>query len=112
NIGRYNGASATFNDAELNGTYQLGSNAYVSLAYNYMKGNAVSGDIGDQTYHQVSGIADYVVSKRTDVYFSATYQIASGTNSLGAPAVANISLLGDSPNSRQALFRLGMRHRF
>jgi predicted porin len=112
NIGRYNGASATFNDAELNGTYQLGSNAYVSLAYNYMRGNAVSGDIGDQTYHQVSGIADYVLSKRTDVYFSATYQIASGTNSLGAPAVANISLLGDSPNSRQALFRLGMRHRF
>lgn len=111
-IGRLDGASARFNDAEVNGTYQFGPSAFVSLAYNYLKGNAVSGDIGDQTYHQVSGIADYVLSKRTDVYFSATYQIASGTNSVGAPAVANISLMGDSSNNHQALFRLGLRHKF
>jgi predicted porin len=57
-------------------------------------------------------MADYALSKRTDVYITATYQIAHGTNSTGAPAVADISLVGDSPNNRQALFRLGIRHRF
>jgi predicted porin len=77
-----------------------------------MKGNAVSGDIGDQTYHQVVGLADYLISKRTDVYLSAAFQIASGTNSSGAPAVANISLQGDSSNNRQTLFRVGIRHKF
>jgi predicted porin len=112
NIGRFNGATATFNDVEVNGVYQVTQAAFVSLAYNYLKGNAVSGDLGDQTYHQLSGMADYTLSKRTDVYFTATYQIASGTNSTGAPAVADISLVGDSSNSRQALFRLGIRHRF
>ncbi|ABE33480.1 hypothetical protein DR64_4838 [Paraburkholderia xenovorans LB400] len=112
NIGRFNGASATFNDAEVNGMYQVNPAVFVSLAYNYLKGNAVSRDIGDQTYHQISAMADYLLSKRTDVYVTVTYQIASGTNSTGAPAVADISLVGDSSNNRQALFRVGMRHRF
>lgn len=112
NIGRFNGASAAFNDVEVNGMYQLNPAVFFSLAYNYLKGNAVRGDLGDQTYHQLSAMADYTVSKRTDVYFTATYQIASGTNSTGAPAVADISLVGDSSNNHQALFRLGLRHRF
>jgi predicted porin len=112
NIGRYNGATAAFNDIEVNGMYQLNPRVFFSLAYNYLKGNAVSGDIGDQTYHQVSAMADYLLSKRTDVYVTATFQTASGTNSIGAPAVANISQVGDSSNNHQALFRIGMRHRF
>jgi predicted porin len=112
NIARFNGATAVFNDVEVNGVYQVNPSIFVSLAYNYLKGNAVSGDIGDQTYHQVSAMADYVLSKRTDVYFTATFQTASGTNSTGAPAVADISLVGDSSNNHQSLFRLGIRHRF
>jgi predicted porin len=112
NIGRYNGESATFNDLEVNGTYQFTPTFFAALAYNYLKGNAVSGDIGDQTYHQISAIGDYALSKRTDVYVSATVQFANGTNSTGAPAVANISLQGDSSNNRQALFRFGLRHKF
>jgi predicted porin len=112
NIGNYNGATATFNNVEINGMYRLTPSAFVGAAYNYTKGNAVTGDIGDQTYHQFSAIADYSVSKRTDVYVLGTYQIASGTSSTGAPAVANISLQGDSSNSRQALIRVGLRHMF
>lgn len=112
NIGHFNGATATFNNVEINGMYRLSPAAFVSAAYSYTKGNAVSGDIGDQTYHQFSALADYSLSKRTDLYVAATYQIASGTSSTGAPAVANISLLGDSSNTRQALVRFGMRHMF
>lgn len=112
NVGRYNGATATFNDIEVHGIYRFGSALSAALDYNYLKGNAVSRDIGDQTYHQAEVVADYRLSKRTDVYASATYQIASGTNSNGAPAVANISLIGESSNNRQTLFRLGVRHDF
>jgi predicted porin len=72
----------------------------------------VSGELGDQTYHQVSAIADYSLSKRTDVYVTGTFQVASGTNSNGTAAVADISQLGDSSNSRQTLIRLGLRHKF
>jgi predicted porin len=112
NIGRYNGASAGFNDAEVNAMYQFTPTVFFSVAYNYLKGNAVRGDVGDQTYHQFYAMADYALSKRTDVYASATYQLASGTNSVGTAAVADISSVGDSSNSHQALFRVGMRHRF
>ncbi|WP_233836633.1 porin [Paraburkholderia sp. ZP32-5] len=112
NIGQLGGATATFNNFEINGMYRLSSAAFVSAAYNYTKGNAVKGDLGDQTYHQFSAVADYSLSKRTDLYVAATYQMASGTSSTGAPAVADISLIGDSSNSRQALVRLGMRHMF
>lgn len=112
NIGRYNGATAIFNDMEVHGIYRFGPALSAALDYNYLRGNAVSGDIGDQTYHQAEIAVDYRLSKRTDVYASATYQIASGTSSTGAPAVADISLMGESSNNRQALFRLGVRHDF
>jgi predicted porin len=112
NIERYSGATATFNDIELHGIYRFGPALSAALDYSYLKGNAVSGDIGDQTYHQATFITEYRLSKRTDVYASATYQIASGTNSTGGPAVADISSMGDSSNDRQALFRLGLRHKF
>lgn len=112
NIERYSGATATFNDIEVHGIYRFGPALSAALDYNYLKGNAVSGDIGDQTYHQATFITEYRLSKRTDVYASATYQIASGTNSTGGPAVADISSMGDASNGRQALFRLGLRHKF
>jgi predicted porin len=57
-------------------------------------------------------VADYFLSKRTDLYIGAGWQHASGTSSLGTPAVANIDNLGDSSNHQQLLFRLGMRHKF
>jgi predicted porin len=109
NIGRYGGATATFNDIEVHGVYRFTPFLSGALDYNYLKGNAVSGDVGDQTYHQATVIVDYTFSKRTEIYASATVQFASGTNSLGEPAVANISQTGDSSNDRQMLLRIGMR---
>lgn len=57
-------------------------------------------------------MADYFLSKRTDLYAEGAYQIAAGTASTGAPAVANIGNAGDSSNSHQALVRVALRHRF
>jgi predicted porin len=111
-IGRFNGATATFNDVEVNARYRFNPEVFAAVAYNYTKGNAVTGQLGNQKYHQVSAIADYSLSKRTDLYVVGTVQQASGTNSTGTAAVADISNFGDSSNNRQAVLRLGFRHRF
>ena len=112
NIGNFGGKSAVLNSAEINGGYRLTPFVFVGLEYNYTKGNAITGDIGDQTYHQVSAIADYLLSKRTDVYILGTFQHASGVNSRGQRAVADISLQGDSSNANQTFVRVGLRHLF
>jgi predicted porin len=112
NIGAFGGATATFNDFELNASYRFTPALLLAGVYNYTKGNAVRGDIGDQKYNQFSLLLDYLLSKRTDVYMEGTFQTASGTSSTGAAAVADIGSLGDSSNNHQLVARVGMRHRF
>ena len=112
NIGAFNGATATFNSYELNAFYRLTTALSLSGEYNYTKGNAVKGDIGDQKYNQFSLLLDYALSKRTDVYLLGTFQSASGTSSTGAAAVADIGSLGDSSNNHQAVARIAIHHRF
>ena len=56
--------------------------------------------------------ADYFLSKRTDVCAMAVYQRASGTDSLGQPAVAYITGQSPSSNNHQIAVRLGIAHRF
>ena len=56
--------------------------------------------------------ANYFLSKRTDLYFGAGWQRASGTSSLGTPAVADIDNLGDSSNNHQFIVRAAIRHKF
>jgi hypothetical protein len=46
------------------------------------------------------------------VYVEASFQKAAGTSSTGGAAVADIGNIGDSSNSRQALVRLALRHKF
>lgn len=112
NIGAFNGATATFNSYELNAFYRLTTALSLSGEYNYTKGNAVKGDIGDQRYNQFSLLLDYALSKRTDVYLLGTFQSASGTSSTGAAAVADIGSLGDSSNNHQAVARIAIHHKF
>jgi len=86
---------------------------YAGVVYNYTKGNAVNGaDLGNQHYNQVSLLTDYSLSKRTDVYILGALQKAAGKSSTGASAVADIGNEGDSSNSRQAMVRVALRHKF
>ncbi|MGI4814522.1 MAG: porin [Janthinobacterium lividum] len=112
NIGQLNGASARFNIFDVNGEIHITPFMFVGAGYSYTKGYGVRGDLGNQAYHEFSAILDESLSKRTDIYVAATYQIANGTNSTGAPAVADIENLGDSSNKHQALVRLGFRQVF
>lgn len=103
--------TAAFNTVEINGRYMVLPDLMFAGAYQFTNGAAVGGH-GGQRYSQFSVIADYFLSKRFDVYASAAYELANGTNSLGAPAVAAINTVTPSSSNRQALVRIGMRQKF
>jgi predicted porin len=116
NIATMNGSTATFNDVEAGLKWNFTPTFYTGLAYNYTKGNSLTNatgvSVGNQHFNQVSLLADYSLSKRTDVYALGALQKASGTSSTGGAAVADIGNEGDSSNSRQAIVRLGLRTKF
>ncbi|WMY10880.1 porin [Paraburkholderia phenoliruptrix] len=99
---------AKFHNVEMNFKYQFTPSLLAGAAYNFTKGYGVN---NAKYYQGIVGL-DYLLSKRTDVYADAIYQHASGTDSTGAPAVANINFLSASSTSNQVMGIVGMRHKF
>lgn len=56
--------------------------------------------------------ADYFLSKRTDVYLSAGWQQASGTDSTGKEVVAALWPISASSNDHQIVTAVSLWHRF
>jgi predicted porin len=110
------GGTARFNNFDVGIRYNVSPFLIFAVGYDYLLGKGVTTAdgraVGNQHYHQVSLLADYFLSKRTDVYFGVGWQRASGTSSTGAPAVADIDLQGDSSNNHQLLIRAALRHKF
>lgn len=114
NPSHYSG-SAHFNNAEINFQYRFTPAFAMTAAYDYMKSGGVSSSEGENpgaTYHQGTLSADYALSKRTDVYIIGVYQHASGTDSTGQPAVADIEGLTAAAGASQTTVHIGLRHRF
>ncbi|SAK49022.1 porin [Caballeronia pedi] len=103
--------TAAFNNVEVNGKYQFSPALVGGLAYDYTR-NGGAGGRGGTNYNLFSAGLDYFLSKRTDVYTVAVFEKASGTDSLGQNAVAQITGLTPSTTSKQASLRVGMRHKF
>ncbi len=105
--------SSIFNNYEIDGKYSFTPAFSVGLGYTYSR---LSGDATGR-WNQFNSIADYLLSKRTDVYALVVYQRASGSNN-GVPVQAEIgsssSFFGNSGSgaNNQLAFRLGMRTRF
>jgi len=108
--------NATFNNAEINFKYQLTPALLVGTAFDYTKGSDVSEANGGTNpgakYLQAAIGMDYYLSKRTDVYLVGVYQKASGTDSTGGTAVGAINTVSASNSDRQAVVRVGIRHKF
>jgi predicted porin len=108
--------TARFNNADFGIKYIYSPALWLGAAYEYLNGRSVTTAagqlVGNQHYNQISFLGDYLISKRTDVYLSAGFQKASGVSSTGAPAVANMLLLGDSSNDRVIVVRAALRHKF
>ncbi|WP_028232405.1 porin [Paraburkholderia mimosarum] len=100
--------NAAFHNAEVNFKYLVTPALNVGISYDYTKGYGVN----HATYHQVDAGVDYFLSKRTDVYISAIYQHATGTDSTGKSAVANITGFSASSTGNQFVAVTGIRHKF
>lgn len=103
--------TTTLNNAEINFRYQFTPALLAGFAYDYTKSSSVAGKTG-ATYHQFGAGVDYLLSKRSDVYLIAVYQKASGTDSTGKEAVAAINGPSASATDKQAVVRVGLRHKF
>jgi predicted porin len=117
NLGQaFSNGTAVFNNYDVGLSYRFLPSLTVGVEYDYMSARSVTtsqgNSVGNQHYNQVAFMVDYALSKRTDFYLSGGWQRASGTSSIGQPAVADIGLSGDSSNNHQMLYRLAIRHRF
>lgn len=102
---------AAFNDVALNLRYRVSPALMFGGQASYSHGSAVEGKPGGK-YGQFELGTLYSLSKRTDFYATAVYQVASGTQSTGTRAVASIFALTPSSSNRQAALRLAIRHTF
>jgi predicted porin len=103
--------TAIFNTATATVAYFATPALELGGGYTYTHGGGAGGN-GSATYHQGIVSAQYFLSKRTEVYFYGVYQQASGTDSLGQPAVANIDLMTPSSTNHQFVGRVGIVQRF
>jgi predicted porin len=103
--------SSTLNNYEIGGKYAFTPAVSAGLGYTFS-------DLGgnfEGKWHQVNGVVDYALSKRTDVYLIGAYQKASGSNR-GVPVQAEIgsssSFIGNAGANTQFVTRVGLRHKF
>jgi predicted porin len=112
----FNNGTAVFNNYDIGVNYRFTPSLFAGIMYDYMSARAVTTSagsiVGNQHYNQVGFLVDYFLSKRTDIYGGMGFQRASGTSSLGLPAVANIDNQADSSTNKQILVRLGIRHKW
>ncbi|WP_080400478.1 porin [Burkholderia ubonensis] len=91
---------------EVGGLYKFAVDFFLYANYIYAKGNE---QLTNNHSNQAGITLDYLLSKRTDVYFSAIYQRASGGSDNFA-SVNGTFATSSSPN--QTVLRLGVRTLF
>ncbi|WP_060181257.1 porin [Burkholderia territorii] len=103
--------TAVFNNGLATASYMFTPALQAGAGFTYTRGGGVNGLGGVRYYQGILGV-QYFLSKRTELYAFGVYQDASGTDSLGQPAVANIELMTPSSTSHQFVGRMGVVHRF
>lgn len=103
--------TAIFNNAALTVSYFATPALQLGGAYTYTRGGGAGGRGGATWQQGILGV-QYFLSKRTELYLFGVYQAASGTDSLGQPAVANIELMTPSSTAHQFVGRAGLVQRF
>ncbi|CAN0625064.1 general bacterial porin, GBP family [Burkholderia multivorans] len=109
------GLTATkFDNFEVDGKYQLTPDFFVGAQYVYTDGkfDAANGSIKPK-YHTVGLMADYNLSKRTDVYLQGAWQRVTGDKT-GTVADGGYVVGTDGPSSspNQFAVRAAIRHKF
>ena len=103
-----------FQNFEVNGKYQISPALFVGAMYTYTRAsfNATTGK-QNPTYHSVGLMADYNLSKRTDVYLQGAYQHVGGDKTGTILDVAYVPGADNvSSNRNQLVARAAIRHKF
>ncbi|WP_322083269.1 porin [Burkholderia sp. BCC1972] len=107
-------SSLRFQNFEVNGKYQFTPAFYVGAMYTYTRAdfNATTGR-QHPNYQTVGLMADYNLSKRTDVYLQGAYQHVGGDKTGTVLDVAFVPGADDvSSNRNQLIMRAAIRHKF
>ncbi|MFM0368180.1 porin [Paraburkholderia aspalathi] len=110
-------SSLKFNNFEVNAKYQFTPAFYVGGMYTYTQAtyDGASGGSAKPKYHEFGLMADYNLSKRTDVYIQGSYikvTNASGVDGTGLEFAANADAAAPSSSSQQFMARVGIRQQF
>lgn len=107
-------SSLKFDNFELNGTYRVTPAFMLGAMYTFTQSTLdASGGSTKPRWHTLGLMADYNLSKRTDVYVMASMQKAVSAQSGTALDQAYTGGADDSSsNDRQAVARVGIRHKF
>ena len=108
---KYDGGTATFNSGEINLKYQLNPALLLAAAYIYTH-NSGADNLGSAKYNQFNLGAIYSVSKRTSFYAIGFYETASGIDSTGKQAVADLDGSAYSGDNHQLAAIVGITHKF
>lgn len=100
------GRNVSFKNVEGAIGYYVTPEFYLLGSYTYTFGNNNSTGASPK-YHQFNLMADYFLSKRTDVYAMAVFQQAAGD-----AKVAQITGFNASSTNRQLAFRVALKHSF
>jgi predicted porin len=107
-------SSLRFQNFEINGKYQFTPAFYVGAMYTFTRGSAGATDGKTHPNYQTAGlIADYNLSKRTDVYVQGAYQHVGGDKTGTVLDFAYVpGADGVSSNQNQFTARVAVRHKF
>jgi predicted porin len=108
---QYSGGTASFNSGELNVKYAVTPALTLAGAYIYTHNSGADG-VGSANYNQINLGTIYTLSKRTSLYAIGFYETASGVDSTGKQAVADLGGSSYSSNSHQLAAIIGMTQRF
>ncbi|MGF6764792.1 putative porin [Paraburkholderia sp. GAS33] len=108
---KYEGGTATFNSGEINLKYQVNPALLLAGAYIYTH-NGGADNVGSAKYNQFNLGAIYSLSKRTSLYAIGFYETASGIDSTGKAAVADLNGSAFSADKHQLAGIFGITHKF
>lgn len=110
------GVDTKFNNYEVSFRYKVSEPLLLGVAYTHTTADTTGRPgVSDSKWNQVGVIADYFLSKRTDVYVQGIYQRAGGDAYVATPTggtAARVYGLQASSNDSQSVVRVGIRHRF
>jgi len=102
-----------FHNFEVNGQYFFRPDFWFGAAYTFTHAHVTTaaGD-ASPSWHQLSMMLDYDLSKRTSTYIQGAYQHATGNTGTDFDDAHVLGTAGQSSGRNQLALRVGMMHRF